>query len=302
MGRRATINAKKRNRRIITISVVVVIIAIVVVLALLVSSSGGGSPLIGKPVSSADLQAITGVSDSTLSTVLVPSGVTLPSTISGAALTSNNKPEVVYIGGDYCPFCAVERWSLIVALSHFGTFSGLEYMQSSATDQNPNSPTFTFRAATYTSQYLSFVAVEEYDRSGSVVQPLTTDQQSLITQYDTCPSGGSGGIPFIDIANKYAINCGAQSTLDISAGNWSQIASQLNTATNPTSKLIDGAANTLITAFCKVDGGQPASVCTQSYATVTLGFVTVGPSGQQNILLLPQVREEARWTGSPSRF
>ena len=47
-----------------------------------------------------------------------------PTTISGAALTSGGKPEMLYIGAEYCPYCAAERWAMIVALSRFGTFKG----------------------------------------------------------------------------------------------------------------------------------------------------------------------------------
>ena len=112
MGRRATLNAKKRNRRIITISIVVVIIAAVVVLALIINStSDPNSKYIGLPVAPSVLQQITGVSDATLNALGVPSGVIPPSAITGTALTSGGKPEVLYIGGDFCPFCAVERWT-----------------------------------------------------------------------------------------------------------------------------------------------------------------------------------------------
>src|SRR5260370_29484940 len=33
------------------------------------------------------------------------------------------KPEFLYIGAEYCPFCAAQRWAMVVALSRFGTFS-----------------------------------------------------------------------------------------------------------------------------------------------------------------------------------
>ena len=304
MGRRATLNAKKRNRRIITISIVVVIIAAVVVLALIINStSDPNAKYIGLPVDRSVLQQITGVSDGTLNSVAVPSGVTPPNPITGTALVSGGKPEVIYIGGDYCPYCAVERWSLIMALSHFGNFSGLQYMESSATDVNANSPTFTFSSASYSSPYLTFLGVEEYNRAAAVVNTLTTAENGLLSSYDICPSGGSGGIPFVDIANQYAVNCGAQSTLDLTGQNWTQVAPLLSSASNPTAQLIDGAANTLITAFCKVDGGLPATVCTQSYATVTLAYTTPsGDAGQQSLAILTLVREEARWTSSPSRL
>ena len=50
-----------------------------------------------------------------------------PTTITGAPLTSGGKPEMLYIGAEYCPYCAAERWAMIVALSRFGTFSGLRH-------------------------------------------------------------------------------------------------------------------------------------------------------------------------------
>jgi hypothetical protein len=302
MGRRATLNAKKRNRRIVTISIVAAIIAVIVVLALIVNSINNDpyAKYIDQPVDQSVLQALTGVSDQTLQAVGLPSSVTPPTAISGSALTLNGKPEVLYIGGEYCPFCAVERWGMIVALSHFGTFTGLEYMQSSATDTNPNTPTFTFAGSNFnfTSKYIAFVPVEEWDRAENAVRPPSTAQQAIYTQYGSCPSTGETGIPFVDIANAYVVNCGAQFSLaQISGDNWTQVAPELNTASSPIAQAIDGAANSLITAICKVDGEQPTSVCSQSYATVTLAAVSAGAvSGQQNLALLPQVREESRWT------
>ena len=43
----------------------------------------------------------------------VPSG-------SNVSLTSSGMPEMLYIGADYCPFCAITRWGMIVALMRFG--------------------------------------------------------------------------------------------------------------------------------------------------------------------------------------
>jgi hypothetical protein len=139
----------------------------------------------------------------------------------------------------------------------------LEFMQSSPTDIDPDTPTFTFRNATYTSSFITFVPVEEFSRSEAVAQPLTTEQQALSSQYDTCTSTSTnGGIPFIDIANAYVVNCGAQFALPLIAGDtWTSVTSQLNTPSTTVAQDMDGAANTLIAAICKVDGEQPASVC-----------------------------------------
>ena len=40
--------------------------------------------------------------------------------ISDTALTSNGKPEMLYIGAEFCPYCAASRWSMALALSRFG--------------------------------------------------------------------------------------------------------------------------------------------------------------------------------------
>jgi hypothetical protein len=313
LGRRATIRAKQRNRRIATISVVTMAIAAVLALVLIMEASSNVpgdqySASIDQPVSPAVMQQITGVNDSTLSAIGLPRSVTPPATVTGSTLTLDAKPEILYIGGEYCPFCAVERWSLILALSHFGSFSGLEYMQSSSTDTNPNTPTFTFASATYTSPYISFVPVEELNRAGQTIATLTANESSLFSQYGMCAAtGGSGGIPFIDIANAYMVNCGAQFSLPQIAGeSWTQVASQLNTPNSTVAQEIDGAANTLVTAICKVDGGQPSSVCSQLFASLTMDGYTASASssataGPQDpaalILLLPQITVESRWTG-----
>jgi len=314
LGRRAAIRAKQRNRRIATISVVTMTIAAVLALVLIIEASSNVpgdqySASIDQSVSPAVMQQITGVDDSTLSAIGLPRSVTPPATVTGSTLTLDGKPEILYIGGEYCPFCALERWSLIIALSHFGSFSGLEYMQSSSTDTNPNTPTFTFANATYNSPYITFVPVEELNRADQPVATLTSNESSLFSQYGMCAANGeSGGIPFIDIANAYVVNCGAQFSLPQIAGdNWTQVASQLNTPNSTVAQEIDGAANTLITAICKIDGGQPSSVCAQPFAepttmdgyTASTGSAAAGhqDSAALILLLLPQVTVESRWTG-----
>ena len=37
------------------------------------------------------------------------------------ALTEAGLPEMLYMGAEYCPFCAAERWAMVMALSKFGT-------------------------------------------------------------------------------------------------------------------------------------------------------------------------------------
>ncbi len=316
MGRRAAMNAKKRNQRILYGSVVVTVVALILVFYLIysVASADPGASYIGKPVGTTLENQVTGVNYSTLASVGEPSGVTPPNKLSGPLLTSNGVPEVVYVGGEFCPYCAAERWSIIVALSQFGQFGGLQLMQSSSTDVNPNTPTFDFAGPnfTYTSKFLTFVPVEEYNRAEGTRQNLTTQESSLVDSYDVCPSTKtSGGIPFIDIANLYAVSCGAQvnyvcpGSICISGENWTQIASQLNTPgseNTPASQfamVAEGAANTLIAAICNADAqvGLSPPVCSQSFASVPLANVSPVPSSApETSLMVAPALLESKWT------
>jgi hypothetical protein len=179
--------------------------------------------------------------------------------ISGSTLTgATGKPEVMYIGAEYCPYCAAQRWPLIIALSRFGTFSGLQTTTSSSTDVYPNTITFTFRSATYTSQYIDFHSVETLDRDQNKLQtPSSTDQQ-LIDRY----SGGT--IPFLDFGNHYA-STGAYYLPDIISGmSWLALADTLKQPDSAQARAIVGSANLMTAAICKMNGDQPASVCSSA--------------------------------------
>src|SRR5207302_5365659 len=146
------------------------------------------------------LETITSLPASEFDSVGQGSANNLIKPVSGTRLVgSTGKPEVFYLGAEYCPYCAAERWPLIIALSRFGTFSGLETTTSSSSDIFPNTQTFTFRNAKYTSQYIDFVSVETLDRDQNALQSPTAAEQQLVKQYDT-----SGSILFIDFGNQYS--------------------------------------------------------------------------------------------------
>ena len=75
-------------------------------------------------------------------------------------LTIGGKPAIVFISEESCPFCAAERWPLVVALSHSGTWSDLGSTRSSATDIYPDTATFSFRNARYTRRVLTLRTTE----------------------------------------------------------------------------------------------------------------------------------------------
>ena len=134
-------------------------------------------------------------------------GTSYFSTVNGTALTASGKPEVLFVGANYCPFCAAQRWAMVNALSRFGTFTGLTTTHSSSTDSYPNTPTYTFYRSTYTSNYITFTPVEETsnepDGNGGykTLQTPTSAQQALLQAYD--PGTGQGGaIPFLDLGQQ----------------------------------------------------------------------------------------------------
>ena len=271
--------AEIRNRVLIFSGIAVVVIA--VVLSFVVVKMNAKSPAVASGVSNGPtgtalasvVTDTTSVPATTLDTVGAGSGVTgAPTKITGGTpLTSGGKPEVLYMGAEYCPFCAAERWALVVALSRFGSFSGLSTVHSSSTDQFPNTPTWTFIKSHYTSTYLTFSAVETQSNiptsggSYTTLQMPTSAQQALLTKYDAPPyvsSANAGAIPFVDFGNKYMLSGASYSPQVLQGKSWSQIASALKDPTSPIAKAVDGTANYLTATICKLTGNQPASACT----------------------------------------
>ncbi len=251
---------------------IVVLIIVFIVLAKAVSNSGGSTASSGNTTAPASLVAkITSLQPSLFETVGQGSVTTLPKALSAPALTSGGKPQVVYIGAEYCPYCATERWPMVIALSRFGTFSNLQQTHSSGSDVYPNTQTFSFHGTTYTSQYITFSGVET---SSNVVQgtgyaPLdtpTSAEQSLLTTYDAPPyvaSSSSGAIPFIDFGGKYLISGSTYDPQVLQGKSYDQIVAALSDPTSDISKGAIGSANAITAAICKMTNNQPGKVCSQ---------------------------------------
>src|ERR1700712_4113833 len=80
---------------------------------------------------------------------------------SGEPLLDGGRPLVFFMGAEWCPFCASERWALVEATSRFGRWSGLkELLSRSGQDFFPSLPTYDLSGATYTSKYLTLRHIE----------------------------------------------------------------------------------------------------------------------------------------------
>jgi hypothetical protein len=187
-------------------------------------------------------------------------------TVDGTPLTSGGKPEVLFIGGEYCPFCAAERWAMVNAFSRFGTFTGLKTTHSSSTDVDPNTPTFTFVGSTYTSKYITFTPVEEFGAESNItLQTPTAAQQTLATTYDP-----SGSIPFIDLGSKYVEvgNLLPLSPTMLAGQSWAQVAAAMNNPSSTLGKAEIGNANYITAGVCELTGNLPATACTPAIKTL----------------------------------
>ena len=241
----------------------VVLVIVIVVVIVSVTGGGGGKPSSAIDYSPAAAGVVSDVSNVPLSTfdqVKVPSGAaSAPKVISKATpLILGGKPEILYMGDEWCPYCGAARWAMVVALSRFGTFTGLKTTMSSGSDVDPDTNTFSFVGSTYSSPYLSFVPVEMQNASRVNLQTPTAAQAKILQTYDS-----QGSVPFIDFANKYIVN----STYDpavLQGLSWSQIASQLADPSSTVAKNIDGSANFMSAIICKLTNGQPGGVCTSA--------------------------------------
>jgi hypothetical protein len=278
--RAAARRAEIRNRVLMVSGITVVIIAVVLAFVVVklnsksaVTASGVSNGPTGAALSSV-VTDTTSVPASTLDKVGAGSGVSaLPVILKGGSpLTSGGKPEVLYMGAEYCPYCAAERWAMVVALSRFGTFSGLSTVHSgnNSGEVYPNTPTWTFLHTTYSSKYLVFspVELETNIPSGqgyTALQTATSAQRALLAKYDAppyVPSADNGAIPFIDFGNKYMLSGASYSPQVLQGKSWSQIASALKDPASPIAQAVDGAANYLTATICTLTGNQPATACT----------------------------------------
>jgi thiol-disulfide isomerase/thioredoxin len=193
-------------------------------------------------------------------------------TINSTPLTSGGKPEVLYLGGEYCPYCATQRWAMVNALSRFGTFTGLTTTHSSSTDVDPNTPTFTFYKSAYTSSYVNFTAVEEYGATETTpLQTPTAAEQKIASTFDPSTS-----IPFMDLGGKY-VQIGNLAPLVptmLAGKSWSQVAAAMNDPASSLGQAEIGNANYMTAAICQLTKNLPATACTPTIKGLEANFAS----------------------------
>jgi hypothetical protein len=270
---RAVVAAKSAGKRSSRTSWIIAASVIAVGVALVIAFAGGSKPPVAgqaiyprQNAPASVVKKVTGVPASVINQVGAGSATGLPEKLPGPVLTSAGKPRIFYLGAEYCPYCATERWAMVNAFSRFGTFKNLKITTSSSNDVDANTPTFSFYGSTYTSPYITFEAVETEDNKQKPLEVPSAEQSALVSKYDVAPyvsgSSTSGGtIPFIDFANEYIIS-GATYDVGVLQGNThAQIAAALSDPNNSITKGAIGAANGMTAALCKLTDNKPAATC-----------------------------------------
>jgi hypothetical protein len=252
---------RRQTVRRLEIIAVVAVVTVSLVVGFYLALNAGSSALDGKPVPQSvytllyqTSRAPYGVSDT--------ASLTSVHALTGQTFSTNGEPILVYVGADYCLYCAFQRWSLIMALMRFGNFTNLEYMHSSVGDGNY--ATFTFTKSSYQSNYVVFQPYELEDRAGNKITTLPTNYTSAFVQY------GKSAFPFLNFANEYYISGAVADPAILGTKNQTQIISSIQAGGTLASQ-IKQAANLMTAVICKTTGDKPASVCGQDSIVMLTG-------------------------------
>jgi len=194
--------------------------------------------------------------------------VKLIASISGPTLRGpKGLPRVIYVGADFCPYCAAQRWPLIVALSRFGRFQGLRFSHSGAGDVYPETATLTFHGSSYQSTHVEFTGVEtrsnvQVNGQWTTLETPTPDVVQVFNQYDAPPYvGRKGGIPFVDVGNRFVFSGSAYDPALLKGQTQAAIAASLSDPASEITRAILGEANVITAAICVTTVNMPSAVC-----------------------------------------
>ncbi|MEU4389560.1 DUF929 family protein [Kribbella sp. NPDC023855] len=275
------LRAERRRRLLLAVGAVAVVLVVIGGLVAVRLAGGGKKETSAGPSGAADtnlISTLASIPAETFAAVGSDGVQAAPSAITAPHLLSpDGKPKVLYVGAEFCPFCAAERWPVTVALSRFGTFSNLGTTHSAAADVYPNTATLSFHGASFTSKYLAFTGVEtttneEVNGRYAPLDKLTAEDQKTFDTFNQPPYVKSAGsIPFIDLGGQFA-NSGATFSPEVLAGKTqSEIATALKDPANPIAQAIDGSANVYTAALCQLTKNQPAAVCSTDAVKTAAG-------------------------------
>jgi thiol-disulfide isomerase/thioredoxin len=178
--------------------------------------------------------------------------------VSKDTMRRGGKLFVFFMGAEFCPYCAAERWAIVRSLQKFGQWDGLKQTISAARDEPfLNLPTYDFTKATYTSPHIEFVAREIKDREFQPLQKLLKTEEKLLRKFNPKKE-----IPFLLIGGRFA-QIGSGFAPKIFIGHtFRQTETELKKVESEIRKTIDDEANIISALLCV--SGLPPELCKET--------------------------------------
>ncbi len=178
--------------------------------------------------------------------------------VSKDTMRRGGKLYAFFMGAEYCPYCAAERWAIVRALQKFGQWDGLKQTISAARDEPfLNLPTYDFSKATYTSPNIEFASREVKDRDFKPLQKLLKTEEKLVRKFNPGKE-----IPFLLIGGRF-MQVGSGFTPKIFIGHtFRQTETELKKMESEIRKTIDDEANIISALMCV--SGLPPEVCKET--------------------------------------
>jgi hypothetical protein len=183
----------------------------------------------------------------------------------GGSASAAGKVHVISYNAAWCPHCVANSWAVAVALSRFGTLSGLRQLDSGtyyekvveAKPAYSHTKGLSFLDASYESSLVKFEPVVAYDVNGHKLEKLNGAQESLIKSFDP-----KLGFPAVAVGQDWGLVGSGFSPGVLAGKSPAVIAKAIAEPSSPIAKAIDGEANVLSAAICDATGGEPEEVCT----------------------------------------
>jgi len=181
--------------------------------------------------------------------------------VSKETIHRDGKLFVFFMGAEYCPYCAAERWAVVRSLQKFGQWEGLKQTISAARDEPfLNLPTYDFTKATYSSPHIEFAAREIKDREFKPLQKLLKPEEKLVRKFNPKKE-----IPFLLIGGRF-LQIGSGFPPKIFIGHtFRQTETELKKAESEIRKTIDEEANIISALLCL--SGLPQELCKETGTT-----------------------------------
>ncbi len=178
--------------------------------------------------------------------------------VSKDTMRRGGKLFVFFMGAEFCPYCAAERWAIVRSLQKFGQWDGLKQTISAARDEPfLNLPTYDITKATNTSPHIDLVAREIKDREFNPLQKLLKTEEKLLRKFNPKKE-----IPFLLIGGRFS-QIGSGFTPKIFIGHtFRQTETELKKVESEIRKTIDDEGNIISALLCV--SGLPPELCKEA--------------------------------------